>query len=105
MSFMELHEVNNRATPKQMCRYKHALQLHKLVNLELPTSDWVDLNFQQNFNSRTKNFNFVKNNSYKIGLNLMCNRLICINNCIEFEWMNSSFENDKIHCKDKFLKN
>ena len=105
MSYIELHELNNRATPKQMCRYKHALQLHKLVNLELPTSDWIDLNYQQNFNSRTGNLNFVKNNSYKIGLNLMCNRFICINNCIEYEWINSSFETYKIHCKSKFLKN
>ena len=88
-----------------MCEYKHALQLHKLVNLELPTSDWVDLNFQQNFNNRLGTFKFVKTNNYKIGLNLMCNRLTCIDKKMEFEWMTSGFECYKIYCKNIFLKN
>ena len=105
MSFLELHRINNRATPKQMCQYKHALQLHKLINQGLPTSDWVDLNFQQNFNSRMGTFNLFKNNNYKIGLNLMCNRLTCINGLIGFEWMNYSFECYKIYCKRMFLSN
>ena len=105
MSFAELHKINSRATPNQMCEYKHALLLHKLVNLEQPGSDWVDLNFQQNFNNRSSTFKFVKTNNYKIGLNLLCNRLTCVDGKINFDWMSSGFESYKVQCKNVFLKN
>ena len=82
MSFVDLHQINNCAMPTQMCKNKHALQLHKLKNQELPTNDWVDLHFQQTFNNRTGTLNFIKNNNYKIGVNLICNRLISINSTI-----------------------
>ena len=52
MSFVELHRINSRATPTQMCDYKHALQLYKLTSLETPKVNWVDLNFQQVFSGR-----------------------------------------------------
>ena len=45
MSVAELHKINNRATPKQMCEYKHALQLYKLISLELPKADWVLISY------------------------------------------------------------
>ena len=79
MSFVELHRINNRATPKKMCDYKHALQLYKLFSLEIPKVDWVDLNFQQVFSGRAWTFNFGKINNYKVGLNLICNRFHSIN--------------------------
>ena len=103
MSFAELHKINNRATPKQMCEYSHALQLHKLINLELPKADWLDLNFQQVFGGRTRTFNFAKTNNYKIGLNLICNRFHSLNGRIDYSWMNESYESFKIRCKKMFL--
>ena len=33
MSYIELHALNNRATPSQMSNYKLALLLHRLINL------------------------------------------------------------------------
>ena len=103
MSFLELHRLNNRATPTQMCDYKHALQLYNLIHQEIPKADWVDLNFQQVFGCRVGTFNFTRTNNYKVGLNLMCNRFHNINNRVKYEWMEGGFESYKIKCKNMFL--
>ena len=36
-----------------MMIYEHALQVYKLYNGEEWNEDWVDLNWQQNFNNRS----------------------------------------------------
>ena len=53
MSYLELDSINNRATPEMMCTYKHEILLYKLINHEIPMTDWIDLNFQQTFGSRS----------------------------------------------------
>ena len=60
MSYIELHKINNGATPIEFCNYKHALILYNLINSELPMDDWIDLNFQQTLSTRCRSFNFVK---------------------------------------------
>ena len=96
MSFVELHRINKRATPQQMCDYKHVLQLHKLINLEIPKVDWVDLNFQQVFSVRSRTFNFTRTNNYRVGLNLICNRLHSINGKLDYSWIEESLESFKL---------
>ena len=103
MSYRELHSINNRATPDQMCLYKHSLLLYKLINLELPHLDWIDINFQQNFNNRSSYMNFFKTNRYKIGENIINNRLHIINAKIEYDWILWSFDSFKLKCKELFL--
>ena len=103
MSYRELHSINNRATPDQMCLYKHSLLLYKLINLELPHLDWIDINFQQNFNNRSSYMNFFKTNRYKIGENIISNRLHIINAKIEYDWIMWSFDSFKLKCKKLFL--
>ena len=87
----------------EMCNYKQALLLYKLLNNEIPQSDWIDLNFQQNFNSRIGTFNFVKANNYKVGNNLLWNRLPVVNGKIEYGWTQGSFNTYMIKCKEVFL--
>ena len=65
MLYLELHAINNRATPSQMCSYKLALLLHELINFEIPCIDWLDANFQQNFDMKTNMFNFHNTYNYK----------------------------------------
>ena len=85
MSYMELHSINNWGTRDQICKYRHAPLLYKLINQEIPYTDFIDLNFQQKFNNRLNTFNFFStNNNYKIGCNLICNRLAIISNKIEY---------------------
>ena len=103
MSYVELHKINNRATPNEFCNYKHALLLHKLIHTEIPSSDWIDMNFQQNFNNRSTKINFFKNNRFKVGENLMCNRFNILNGKIDYDMINLSDDSYKIKCKSLFL--
>ena len=86
-----------------MCTYKHAILLYKLINHEIPFSDWIDLNSQQTFGARSEKFNFFKTNNYKVGCNNICNRLFVLNNKIEYNIMYGSFGSYKIRCKEIFL--
>ena len=105
ISYKSLHTLNNRATPNQMMHYKHAIQLFKLYNSENENNDWLDLFFNQNFNSRNNKVNFVDSSVYKIGKNTLTNRLHLLNNKIPYEWLNLSLETYKIKCKSLFMSN
>ena len=102
-SFETMHNLAQRATPSQMTSYKHALQLFKLYNSTNMSDDWVSLNVQQNFNRRNEKVQLIKISNYKVGNNYMVNRLMILNNKIEFSWLNESFNAFKIKCKQLFL--
>ena len=59
MLYLDLQSINKRATLEQMCIYKHAFLLHKLVNLEILYVDFIYANFQQTFNNRLDTFHFL----------------------------------------------
>ena len=103
MSFLELHTINKRGTPSQMCNYKLALLLYKLINCEIPYLDWLDVNFQQTFNSRQCNFSFFSINNYRVGCNSICNRLRVLNGKINLNSVNQGFESFKVMCKGLLL--
>ena len=50
-----------------MMRYKHSLELYKLYNGSDDRQDWIDLNFQQNFNNRNDFINVFENSRLKFG--------------------------------------
>ena len=102
-SFEILHTINKRATPIKMSLYKLAIQLHKIYNSENQTPDWIDLNYQQNFNGRTTKFLVSNCARYKVGSNLIVNRLSALNNTIELSWLNLSIDSFKIKCKELLL--
>ena len=52
ISFNDLHKINKRATPEQMMKYKHAIQMFKLFNDNNFDNNWLDLNVQQNFHDK-----------------------------------------------------
>ena len=83
--------------------YKHAIELHKLFNLQQPPLDWVALNFDQSTSRRQRFFNITSSGKYKIGNNILSNRLSVLNNKIELNWLNQSLESFKITCKKNFL--
>ena len=104
MSFIELHEINKRATPEQYCIYKHSLTLHHIYNNETPTMEWQNLNFNQAFSTRNDKFNSFDNSNYKVGkTNIMANRFTCLNNLIPLDWLNLDKTKFKLNCKAKFL--
>jgi hypothetical protein len=102
-SYIALHKINKRATPSQFFIYKHALLLFKLYNCVDSTTDWIYLNFQQILTSLQTNFIISRENNYKIGSNLICNRLTISNTLIPLEWLTLSYGSFNLKCKDKFL--
>ena len=103
-SYVDVHKECKRAQPEQMMLYKHAIMLHKLYNVNFPEMDWLALNFQQTTTSRQTNFCIVKNNNFRIGNNILTNRISILNNKIELKDLNMSLPAFKVLYKSKLLK-
>ena len=84
-------------------KFFDTLQLYKLYNSENMTDDWISLNIQQNFNGRNDKIQVFKQLNYKVGNNLMVNRLINLNNKIPYSWLNESLNTFKVKCKQLLL--
>ena len=76
-----------------------ALQLFKLYNMDIPNDDWTVLNFQQNFNMRNNFVKIMDFSNLRVGKNCLINKMNCINNRINFDWLNLSFESLKSSVK------
>ena len=59
VSYEKLHETVNYPTPKQNTMFKHAIALHKTYNDPKQSKDWLDLFFNQNFNTRYTKASFL----------------------------------------------
>ena len=92
MSYEHLHTISQRPTPLKLKKYSHAILLHKVTNDQNQTKDWLDLNFNQNFNERCEKANFIDTSKNKVGKNLISNRLTIINNEIPYAWLNLEFK-------------
>ena len=103
MSYNFLHTINERATPAKFMLYKHALQLHKLFNLYEPPQDWLALNFSQLTSRRQTHFSVTTNCNYKVGNNMLSNRLSILNNKIDLTWLNDTLSSFKVKCKKLLL--
>ena len=69
----------------------------------METEDWIDLNFQQNFNNPNNHVQINDISNLRIGKNSLMNRMNCINSKIDNSWLNKSIDSFKIHCKMTFL--
>ena len=103
ISFLTLHSLNNRATPNQMIKYKTSLILHKIINNDEMSFERQQLFFNQNFNRRNNKASFRDLSNYRIGKNLITNRLNILNNKIPYDWFNESMLSFKLKCKALFL--
>ena len=103
ISYESLHTMQRRATPIKMMTYKHLLLLHKLNNSTDQNDDWMDLNYQQNFNDQNNMIHIVDYSRMRVGKNILANRLSIINEKISLDWLNLSFDSFKIKCKEKCL--
>ena len=74
ISYEQQHKIQGRATPMQMMRYRLSIQVHKLYNGNFINDDWVDLNYQQNFNDRRKFVQITDESATRIGKNILVNR-------------------------------
>ena len=100
----EIHRMAERATPKQMCLYRHAITMYKLVNNVICEDEFVQLNFQLYDNVRNTKMTFIKIQRFDVGKNILLNRFHDLNNLIEKQWLTMSLETYKIKCKALFLQ-
>ena len=103
MSFQTLHLLNGRANPTNLMKYKHAILLYKIYNKGEPPKDWIALNFNQVLPRRQTHFAAIKDQNYKIGNNILSNRLTTLNKKIPLKWLNLSIDTFKVKCKTLFL--
>ena len=86
-------------------KYRLSIQLYKLYNAynQNENDNWIDLNFQQNFNDRNNFVQITDNSRLLIGKNTIVNRFKSLNNLIDYDWLNLSLDTFKLKCKSKFL--
>ena len=104
VSYESLHSLSKRATPEQFMKYKLALSLHKLYNINYNTKEFIRLNHNQILTSRQTKFYTVKSNALKVGLNCLANRLGVLNGKIPLQWLNDSITTFKVKCKELLLQ-
>ena len=105
IDFTQLHNMEKRALPMNFAKYRLAVQLFKIYNDETRNDDWIDMNLQQNFNSRSRLFHINDYSNLRIGKNILANRLPTLNNQINLDWLNLSLNAYKLKVKDLFLNN
>jgi hypothetical protein len=103
ISYVDLHKLHKRALPNNVCTYRHCLLLFKVINNKISKRDWLDLNFQMLNTSRQTCFEIRNCSVYKVGNNILSNRLSCLNRKIQLDFLNLPFETYKIKCKNLFL--
>ena len=71
ISFVNLHKIHNKCTPEQIMYYQMSLKLHKLLNEHDNNLSFehVTLMDQIVCTSRQINFQILRNNKTKIGMN------------------------------------
>ena len=86
-----------------MTCYRHAIMVYKLIKCDLCEDEFVQLNFQLVDSALQTKLNFIKNQRFDVGKNILLNRLYVLNGKIDKTWLNLHLESFKIKCKELFL--
>ena len=103
LTHTEIHNLAKRAMPEDICTYRHAIMLYKLMRNELCDNEMMWLNFQIVDNARLQTWSFLMRHTYDVGKNILINRMHILNGKIEKNWINLSLDTYKVKCKAKFL--
>ena len=99
MSYVNLHKNFLRATPRLFALYQTAINYFEVMNAQVYIHEKDDLFNNTTSDRRNVYFTFVKSNSYKVGLNLLSNRLRAITNTVLKCSMSYSKDAFKTFCK------
>ena len=103
ISYINLHTINKRAIPSKFRLYRHSLLLYKAFNNEFLWNNWLSLNFQM-INTRRQSLFEIQNCSiFRVGNNILSNRLSCLNKSLCLSLLNLPFDTYNIKCKSLFL--
>ena len=105
IAYSQLHRAEKRALPMDFAKYRLSIQLFKIYNGEIGNNDWLDMNLQQNFSSRSRIFRISDYSKLSIGKNILANRMTALNNQIDLDWLNLSLITFKLKVKSLFLSN
>ena len=103
ISYINLHKKYNRALPNEFCNYKLCLLMYKLYNEKIPKKEWLNLNFQIVTTTRQRFFEVQNDSNFKVGNNIITNRLSCLNKKINLELLNLPLPLYKMLCKRMYL--
>ena len=102
VSFIDVHNLCNKALPSKVLEYKPAILLHKIYNTQIPQMDWIELTFNQSLTSRETFFTTIKTNRTKSGNNIITARLSVVNRKIKLEDLILSINAFKVKYKQIF---
>ena len=107
ISFIKIHSLCHKCTPTQIASYQLSLQLHKTLTelYETCTTEHASLLNNIVCASRQLNFEIIRNNRSKIGMNMISNKFYHISKMISLSNFNKTFVHYKKIMKIQFLKN
>ena len=105
VSFVDIHKINSKCTPQQIMLYQIALNLHRVLNSDLPlTFEKISLLDQMVCGRRQLRFEVLRNFQGKIGMNTQANKFYHVSNMIGLDLLNLGFVHYKKVAKVQFLK-
>ena len=104
LSYVNLHKKYLRATPKLFSHYHTAVSYYEAINERIHIQEAHDLINNVLSDRRNLMLTFVRRNNYKIGLNLLSNRLRSISNCIPKNSLSFSKMQFKTFCKVNIIQ-
>ena len=97
ISFERLHEIHKRATPTKMMHYRLAIQLYKIYNGKIKNDNWIDLNFQQNFNDKDNHVQINDVSKLRIGKQIDNEYTKLHKQQVYISWLKKLLDSFKIH--------
>ena len=107
ISFIKIHSMCKKCTPNQIMSYQSSILLHKTINDTFNSCSYEHATLLCNFvcTRRQLNFEIIRSNRSKIGMNCISNKFYHISNLISLGSLNLSFVHFKKLMKIQFLKN
>ena len=104
ISFERIHVNRKKSTPRQIMMYQCALNLYKILNFEEVSFETVTVLNQLFCTSRQTNFQILRDNHSRIGMNCTANKFYCLNSKIGINCFNLKYVHFKKIAKIQFLK-
>jgi hypothetical protein len=101
LSYRALHKKFVRATPKIFSLYQSAVNLYHISHAPFNIHDMENAVLT---NRRNVRLSFVRCNRYRVGLNIVKNRMRSITSMIDKEWLNLSLDLYKLKCKIRIIQ-
>ena len=107
ISFITIHTLCKKFTPSQIMSYQSSLHLYKSLNdlYESCSTEHATLLSNIVCTRRQLNFEIIRNNKNKIGMNCLSNKFYHISKLISLNNLNLNFVHFKKLMKIQFLKN